>query len=158
MYIFSRSQVDAQANVMYTNWLAISNRLSWSRSQRVYPFTLNERPVEYRRWWSKERPTHRFFQVQPQNIELLGFCVHMGGNPGESYQYFAIPSWFLTLFFAAFPLVRVHSLYRTRKRKKLGLCLTCGYDLRGTPGDRCPECGSPTPPTASAPPQTPASR
>ncbi len=29
---------------------------------------------------------------------------------------------------------------RRRKRKKLGLCIACAYDLRGS-SERCPECG-----------------
>ena len=35
--------------------------------------------------------------------------------------------------------------YRTRRCARLGLCLTCEYDLRGSFGRRCPECGAPRP-------------
>ena len=31
--------------------------------------------------------------------------------------------------------------YRRRKRKQFGLCVKCGYDLRGSK-ERCPECGT----------------
>ena len=38
-------------------------------------------------------------------------------------------------------LLAVALEYPSRKRKKLGLCLKCGYDLRGSK-ERCPECGT----------------
>jgi hypothetical protein len=61
----------------------------------------------------------------------------------------SVPHWLL-LAVAAFPALlilppRIHRRLRTRRRLRLGLCPTCGYDLRASPG-RCPECGGAAPP------------
>ena len=48
------------------------------------------------------------------------------------------PYWFLAALFSALP---VRWLWiRRRSRHKIGVCPSCGYDLRATP-ERCPECG-----------------
>ena len=51
-----------------------------------------------------------------------------------------IPLWFTSVAFLAYPAYLRPPLHRRRKRKKLGLCLKCGYDLRASK-DICPECG-----------------
>ncbi len=48
--------------------------------------------------------------------------------------------WLAALVFGLVFWVVGTPFHRRRKRKKLGLCLKCGYDLRGSK-DRCPECG-----------------
>jgi hypothetical protein len=50
----------------------------------------------------------------------------------------------LGLFFGSHGLVRVWSRLRySGLRRKMGLCVRCGYDLTGNTSGVCPECGTP---------------
>jgi len=80
--------------------------------------------------------------------DRTGFLGYAGLDTLWLPRYFAskgmirlmIPFWVLALFStASLWLLAVPSM-RRRKRKKLGLCLKCGYDLRASK-ERCPECG-----------------
>ena len=72
-------------------------------------------------------------------------------RPDGTFRYqdmfVAVPQWALILLFAggAWAVDRRGRLERHRVRN--GLCVACGYDTRATP-DRCPECGSGSPPIA----------
>jgi hypothetical protein len=55
-------------------------------------------------------------------------------------QMAAMPFWPLTLPPLLLPAAWLRAALRKRRRRTLGLCPACGYDLRATP-IRCPECG-----------------
>jgi hypothetical protein len=51
-----------------------------------------------------------------------------------------VPCWALVATACVLPAVWIRSRVRSGRRKRRGLCLRCGYDLRAS-GGRCPECG-----------------
>lgn len=75
----------------------------------------------------------------------LGFGwkrLQFTGDPAPKPGAFEcrVPWWFLLLVFLTFPAVTFRALWRARRRQRVGLCSSCGYDMRATP-NRCPECG-----------------
>jgi hypothetical protein len=52
-----------------------------------------------------------------------------------------IPLVFLLPLLLILPAIRLVTLLKSRRRRKLNLCPTCAYDLRASP-IVCPECGS----------------
>ena len=52
-----------------------------------------------------------------------------------------IPLPLFAIFLGSIFIYCASPVHRRRKRQKLGLCLKCGYDLRGSQ-NRCPECGT----------------
>ena len=63
---------------------------------------------------------------------------------GPHFRQFVVRYWFLTLLFALGAAFWWGLLWRRRSpARRMGLCCTCGYDLRShKPGDLCPECGT----------------
>ena len=94
--------------------------------------------------------SYRYIAMDRQNLRIDGFegfetawMPQLGSaTPMPLGKLLVVPLWipafvFGTIFFLCRPL----SSHRRRKRKKLGLCVKCGYDLCGSE-DRCPECGA----------------
>jgi hypothetical protein len=86
-----------------------------------------------------------------------GFAWHGRRNVrlGVRYGFAVAPFWGVAAATAVLPLgwtaLRWRSRVRGRRRMRLGLCPTCGYDVRATP-ERCPECGTHTAPLAAQSP------
>ncbi|MCL2640973.1 MAG: hypothetical protein FWD53_09030 [Phycisphaerales bacterium] len=76
-------------------------------------------------------------------MHLGKYGLQLPMSSGE-YRSLQIPLWFpftISLIIALFAARKWRQDHCLRLRPKLGLCLTCGYDLRATP-HRCPECGN----------------
>ena len=87
--------------------------------------------------------------MQRRGFELRNRVSDEGAQPPSIVRGVIVPHWFLLLLFSAAPALwawREVPAARHARRRRLGLCGRCGYDLRATPG-ACPECGNIAGPT-----------
>ena len=70
-----------------------------------------------------------------------GDAPHSGMIVGEGFE---VSLWLLVLLSAILPAIWLKQRSRLLAAHRIarGLCPSCGYDVRATPG-RCPECGEP---------------
>ncbi len=65
------------------------------------------------------------------------------GPPGSSLWWVEAPLGAVGALLATGPLASIlHAHWQARRRRKRGLCLTCGYNLTGNTSGVCPECGT----------------
>jgi hypothetical protein len=89
------------------------------------------------RWWNR-----RGFAFARERQQWPGAY---GMASVQRRLFVAVPHWLLVLAAAVLPALWLIQARRGRWRRRRrwerdGLCRSCGYDLRATPG-RCPECG-----------------
>jgi hypothetical protein len=69
----------------------------------------------------------------------------MGRPPYEAVWVLDLHLWWIAAALGLLPGMRLFVVsgraIRRRRRRMAGRCVSCGYDLRATPG-RCPECGT----------------
>ena len=137
-------------NDTFRNCSSIAGALLFTSCRYVRP-SLPQESSKHSNWsWAFGGPKQNVFET------LSGFMSHhyfLGFHYGSTevkgierrwlFSVVAIPYWSLVVVTGILPLrswLLIRGRWRREKRRRLGLCEQCGYDLRGTP-DRCPECG-----------------
>ena len=96
--------------------------------------------VEKDRWWFHRIPASFVPAGEGWLPDLYRFSL--GRHYGSGHILFLPLRTAVVVFALMLSWSWYVPLHRRYKRKKLGLCLKCGYDLRASK-ERCPECGSP---------------
>lgn len=111
-------------------------KFSWHYYSDVYGNGISDAPPFYQ--WSP--PAHYFFAGIGYDTTTDNWTYPGGTQIFKRTTHLDIPFWLMVLALTIPGILVLARIARRRKRTRAGLCVFCGYDLRGSP-DRCPECG-----------------
>jgi len=95
-------------------------------------------------YWS-ERFRWNFGLPRLDRFRLVRSNLPGGGGVTLDRWGVTIPFWCPAVLFALPPLRWELRRRTANRRKRLGLCRHCGYDLKDNQSGVCPECGTPPP-------------
>ena len=107
-------------------------------------------------WGMPYLPSHNSL-IWTHRLGFLAAAPLRTDRPVVSDYTVTAPHWFLLLLFLAPTIRPAARFFKQRSRIRKGRCLSCGYDLRGSPS-RCPECGAAAGPASPAAEGGPAGR
>jgi hypothetical protein len=116
---------------------------------------LRDRERRGTRYLSYDRVVTTYPRWSRGGLGLGAFNWHRGGfqlarSVESRKSYYAVqrsivlPYWVVVLLTATWPALRLSRGCFVNRRRQLGLCVRCGYDLRVqlATSQRCPECGT----------------
>ena len=121
--------VDSSRGAVSVSWW--TPRSTWAATQRAWTFA----------GFGLYRDTLILTAVSYHGPTRVWTVINGSFPEGTTLQ---VPHWALAVPGMILPLLWWRRRHRTQRRRALGLCLTCGYDLRAS-SERCSECGTPIP-------------
>jgi hypothetical protein len=141
----------ATSAMAYSSDGLIYIELSWRRTDArpASAFRVVQTPPEWRHGRDSDRPDLRIPMGVRYDSWGFAFDAWRARNPRMSSLRWSryrilFPHWAAAIVLGVPPLALIlplRAFVRKRRRVRRGQCLSCGYDLRATPG-RCPECGA----------------